>query len=163
MMKKKLILTKQKIRHGFRFISCLLAVALFDSCTKVADLDKSLIESSKKNTDAMRHWVDAYVKRDTATVGQAVVDSILVHAADGRHVWVTRQGLNQFLIETPKVSWVIEGIDYVGHSDGKDVVVVRGHEQRSYADGRVFDEHLAEFFAWKDGRIVEVTQYSRKP
>jgi ketosteroid isomerase-like protein len=31
------------------------------------------------------------------------------------------------------------------------------------ADGRVFDEHLAEFFAWKDGRIVEVTQYSRKP
>lgn len=111
----------------------------------------------------MVDWTDAYVKRDTATVGQAVVDSILVHAADGRHVWVTRQGLNQFLIETPKVSWEIEGIDYVGHSDGKDVVVVRGHEQRSYADGREFDEHLAEFFAWKDGRIVEVTQYSRKP
>jgi len=41
--------------------------------------------------------------------------------------------------------------------------VVRGHEQRSYADGRVFDEHLAEFFAWKDGRIVEVTQYRRTP
>ena len=111
----------------------------------------------------MERWTDAYVKRDTATVGQAVVDSILVHAADGRHVWVPRQGLNDFVTETPKVSWEIEGIDYVGHSDGKDVVVVRGHEQRSYADGRVFDEHLAEFFAWKNGRIVEVTQYSRKP
>ncbi|MFM6998274.1 MAG: hypothetical protein ACKOX0_03460 [Bacteroidota bacterium] len=111
----------------------------------------------------MYDWTDAYVKRDTATVGQAVVDSILVHAADGRHVWVTRQGLNQFLIETPKVSWEIEGIDYVGHSDGKDVVVVRGREQRRYADGRLFDEHLAEFFAWKGGRIVEVTQYRRTP
>jgi ketosteroid isomerase-like protein len=141
----------------------MLAVALFDSCTKGSDLDKSLIESSKINTDAMRHWVDAYVKRDTATVGQAVVDSILVHAADGRHVWVTRQGLNDFLIETPKISWEIQSIDFVEHADGKDVVVVRGHEQRSYEDGRVFDEHLAEFFTWKDGRIVEVTQYSRKP
>ena len=71
--------------------------------------------------------------------------------------------LGPCVIETPEFSWEIEGIDYVGHSDGKDVVVVRGHEQRSYADGRVFDEHLAEFFAWKGGRIVEVTQYSRKP
>jgi ketosteroid isomerase-like protein len=111
----------------------------------------------------MEVWTSAYVKRDTATVGQAVVDSILVHAVDGRHVWVTRQGLNQFLTETPEFSWDISSIDYVGHSDGKDVVVVRGQEKRSYADGRVFDEHLAEFFAWKGGRIVEVTQYSRKP
>ncbi len=111
----------------------------------------------------MELWTEAYVKRDTATVGHAVVDSILVHAADGRHVWVTRQGLNEFLIETPKISWDIQSIDYVGHSDGKDVVVVRGREQRSYEDGRVFDEHLAEFFAWKGGRIVEVTQYRRTP
>jgi ketosteroid isomerase-like protein len=96
-------------------------------------------------------------------VGQALVDSILVHAADGRHVWVTRQGLNAFLTETPEFSWDISSIDYVGHSDGKDVVVVRGQEKRSYADGRVFDEHLAEFFEWKDGRIVEVTQYRRTP
>jgi len=146
-----------------RFIAVSGAVALSLACSQPAREEVPLTSPEDELVMTMERWTDAYVKRDTATVGQAVVDSILVHAADGRHVWVTRQGLNQFLIETPKVSWEIEGIDYVGHSDGKDVVVVRGHEQRSYADGRVFDEHLAEFFAWKNGRIVEVTQYSRKP
>jgi ketosteroid isomerase-like protein len=146
-----------------RFIAVSGAVALSLACSQPASEEVPMTSPEDELVMKMEVWTDAYVKRDTATVGQAVVDSILVHAADGRHVWVTRQGLNQFLIETPKVSWEIEGIDYVGHSDGKDVVVVRGHEQRSYADGRVFDEHLAEFFAWKDGRIVEVTQYSRKP
>lgn len=136
---------------------------LWGACSQPSLEEVPMTSPEDELVMTMVDWTDAYVKRDTATVGQAVVDSILVHAADGRHVWVTRQGLNQFLIETPKVSWEIEGIDYVGHSDGKDVVVVRGHEQRSYADGREFDEHLAEFFAWKDGRIVEVTQYSRKP
>ncbi len=136
---------------------------LWGACSQPARDEVPMTSPEDELVMTMVDWTDAYVKRDTATVGQAVVDSILVHAADGRHVWVTRQGLNQFLIETPKVSWEIEGIDYVGHSDGKDVVVVRGHEQRSYEDGRVFDEHLAEFFAWKGERIVEVTQYSRKP
>lgn len=136
---------------------------LWGACSQPSLEEVPMTSPEDELVMTMVDWTEAYVKRDTATVGQAVVDSILVHAADGRHVWVTRQGLNQFLIETPKVSWEIEGIDYVGHSDGKDVVVVRGHEQRSYADGRKFDEHLAEFFAWKDGRIVEVTQYSRKP
>ena len=112
----------------------------------------------------MTAWVQAYNDRDTATVGKAVVDSILVHAADGRHVWVTRQGLNKFLIETPEFSWEPLSIEYAGSREGgKDVVVVQGHEQRRYPDGRVFDEYLAEFFEWKGGRIVEVTQYSRKP
>ena len=139
------------------------ALVLIPACSQPASEATPISSPEDELVMKMEAWTKAYVERDTATVGQAVVDSILVHAADGRHVWVTRQGLNQFLIETPKVSWKIEGIDYVGHSDGKDVVVVRGHEQRSYEDGRVFDEHLAEFFAWKDGRIVEVTQYSRKP
>ena len=139
------------------------ALIVASSCRLPALDDVPMTSPEDELVMKMEVWTDAYVKRDTATVGQAVVDSILVHAADGRHVWVTRQGLNEFLIETPEFSWEIEGIDYVGHSDGKDVVVVRGHEQRSYADGRVFDEHLAEFFAWKGGRIVEVTQYSRKP
>jgi len=146
-----------------RFIAVSGAVALSLACSQPAREEVPLTSPEDELVMTMERWTDAYVKRDTATVGQAVVDSILVHAADGRHVWVTRQGLNEFLIETPEFSWEIEGIDYVGHSDGKDVVVVRGHEQRSYADGRVFDEHLAEFFAWKGGRIVEVTQYSRKP
>jgi ketosteroid isomerase-like protein len=146
-----------------RFIAVSGAVALSLACSQPASEEVPMTSPEDELVMKMEVWTDAYVKRDTATVGQAVVDSILVHAADGRHVWVTRQGLNQFLTETPEFSWEIEGIDYVGHSDGKDVVVVRGHEQRSYADGRVFDEHLAEFFAWKGGRIVEVTQYSRKP
>jgi hypothetical protein len=112
----------------------------------------------------MSDWVQAYNDRDTATVGKAVVDSILVHAADGRHVWVTREGLNKFLTETPEFSWEPLHIEYAGSREGgKDVVVVQGHEQRTYPDGRVFDEYLAEFFEWKDGRIVEVTQYARKP
>ena len=146
-----------------RFIAVSGAFVLTTACSQPALEEVPMTSPEDELVMTMVDWTDAYVKRDTATVGQAVVDSILVHAADGRHVWVTRQGLNEFLTETPKVSWEIQGIDYVGHSDGKDVVVVRGHEQRSYADGRVFDEHLAEFFAWKDGRIVEVTQYSRKP
>jgi len=136
---------------------------LWGACSQPALEEVPMTSPEDELVMTMERWTDAYVKRDTATVGQAVVDSFLVHAADGRHVWVTRQGLNQFLTETPEFSWEIQGIDYVGHSDGKDVVVVRGQEQHSYADGRVFDEHLAEFFAWKDGRIVEVTQYSRKP
>ncbi|MEY4478014.1 MAG: hypothetical protein RL276_319 [Bacteroidota bacterium] len=142
---------------GFGAAFCLAA------CTQPAQEDVPMTSPKDELVVTMELWTEAYVKRDTATVGQAVVDSILVHAADGRHVWVTRQGLNQFLIETPKISWDIQSIDYVGHSDGKDVVVVRGREQRSYEDGRVFDEHLAEFFAWKGGRIVEVTQYRRTP
>jgi ketosteroid isomerase-like protein len=139
------------------------ALIVASSCRLPALDDVPMTSPEDELVMTMYDWTDAYVKRDTATVGQFVVDSILVHAADGRHVWVTRQGLNQFLTETPKVSWEIEGIDYVGHSDGKDVVVVRGREQRRYADGRLFDEHLAEFFAWKGGRIVEVTQYRRTP
>lgn len=135
--------------------------AALSSCTSTEPNEISSTNNELVST--MKNWTRAYVERDTATVGQAVIDSILVHAADGRHVWVTRQGLNDFLIETPEISWEIEGIDYVGHSGGKYVVVVRGHEQRSYEDGRVFDEYLAEFFAWENGRIVEVTQYSRKP
>ena len=142
---------------GFGAAFCLAA------CTQPAQEEVPKTSAEHELVVTMELWTEAYVKRDTATVGQAVVDSILVHAADGRHVWVTRQGLNQFLIETPKISWDIQSIDYVGHSDGKDVVVVRGREQRSYEDGRVFDEHLAEFFAWKGGRIVEVTQYRRTP
>lgn len=142
---------------GFGAAFCLAA------CTQPAQEDVPMTSPKDELVVTMELWTEAYVKRDTATVGQAVVDSILVHAADGRHVWVTRQGLNQFLIETPKISWDIQSIDYVGHSDGKDVVVVRGREQRSYEDGRVFDERLAEFFAWKGGRIVEVTQYRRTP
>ena len=142
---------------GFGAAFCLAA------CTQPAQEEVPITSPEHELVVTMELWTEAYVKRDTATVGQAVVDSILVHAADGRHVWVTRQGLNQFLIETPKISWDIQSIDYVGHSDGKDVVVVRGREQRSYEDGRVFDEHLAEFFAWKGGRIVEVTQYRRTP
>jgi len=156
-------MTSTRVIEAARFIAVSGAFVLTSACSQPAREEVPLTSPEDELVMTMERWTDAYVKRDTATVGQAVVDSILVHAADGRHVWVTRQGLNQFLIETPKVSWEIEGIDYVGHSDGKDVVVVRGHEQRSYADGRVFDEHLAEFFAWKDGRIVEVTQYSRKP
>jgi ketosteroid isomerase-like protein len=156
-------MTSTRVIDAARFIAVSGAFVLTTACSQPALEEVPMTSPEDELVMTMVDWTDAYVKRDTATVGQAVVDSILVHAADGRHVWVTRQGLNQFLIETPKVSWEIEGIDYVGHSDGKDVVVVRGHEQRSYADGRVFDEHLAEFFAWKDGRIVEVTQYSRKP
>jgi ketosteroid isomerase-like protein len=156
-------MTSTRVIDAARFIAVSGAFVLTTACSQPAREEVPVTSPEDELVMTMEDWTDAYVKRDTATVGQAVVDSILVHAADGRHVWVTRQGLNQFLLETPKVSWEIEGIDYVGHSDGKDVVVVRGHEQRSYADGRVFDEHLAEFFAWKGGRIVEVTQYSRKP
>jgi ketosteroid isomerase-like protein len=140
-----------------------LASALLMACTSAPDEAVPGTSPEDELVMKMEAWTSAYVERDTATVGQALVDSILVHAADGRHVWVTRQGLNAFLTETPEFSWDISSIDYVGHSDGKDVVVVRGQEKRSYADGRVFDEHLAEFFEWKDGRIVEVTQYRRTP
>jgi hypothetical protein len=140
-----------------------LASAVLMACTSAPDEAVPITSPEDELVMAMEDWTSAYVKRDTATVGRALVDSILVHAADGRHVWVTRQGLNAFLTETPEFSWDISSIDYVGHSDGKDVVVVRGQEKRSYADGRVFDEHLAEFFEWKDGRIVEVTQYRRTP
>jgi hypothetical protein len=139
------------------------ALVFIPACSGPASEDVPITSPEDELVMAMEDWTSAYVERDTATVGRAVVDSILVHAADGRHVWVTRQGLNAFLTETPEFSWDISSIDYVGHSDGKDVVVVRGQEKRSYADGRVFDEHLAEFFEWKDGRIVEVTQYRRKP
>jgi hypothetical protein len=139
------------------------ALVFIPACNQPASEAVPISSPGDELVMEMEVWTKAYVERDTATVGQAVVDSILVHAVDGRHVWVTRQGLNQFLTETPEFSWDISSIDYVGHSDGKDVVVVRGQEKRSYADGRVFDEHLAEFFAWKGGRIVEVTQYSRKP
>lgn len=140
-----------------------LASAVLMACTSASDEAVPVTSPEDELVMKMEAWTSAYVERDTATVGQAVVDSILVHAADGRHVWVTRQGLNAFLTETPEFSWDISSIDYVGHTDGKDVVVVRGQEKRSYADGRVFDEHLAEFFEWKDGRIVEVTQYRRTP
>ena len=156
-------MTSTRVIDAARFIAVSGAFVLTTACSQPASEEVPMTSPEDELVMKMEVWTDAYVKRDTATVGQAVVDSILVHAADGRHVWVTRQGLNEFLIETPEFSWEIEGIDYVGHADGKDVVVVRGHEQRSYADGRVFDEHLAEFFAWKNGRIVEVTQYSRKP
>jgi len=156
-------MTSTRVIYAARFIAVSGAFVLTTACSQPAREEVPVTSPEDELVMTMKRWTDAYVKRDTATVGQAVVDSILVHAADGRHVWVTRQGLNQFLTETPEFSWEIEGIDYVGHSDGKDVVVVRGHEQRRYADGRVFDEHLAEFFTWKDGRIVEVTQYSRKP
>jgi ketosteroid isomerase-like protein len=139
------------------------ALVFIPACSRPASEDVPITSPEDELVMKMEAWTNAYVERDTATVGQALVDSILVHAADGRHVWVTRQGLNAFLTETPEFSWDISSIDYVGHSDGKDVVVVRGQEKRSYADGRVFDEHLAEFFEWKDGRIVEVTQYRRTP
>lgn len=156
-------MTSTRLIDAARFIAVSGAFVLTSACSQPALEEVPLTSPEDELVMTMERWTDAYVKRDTATVGQAVVDSILVHAADGRHVWVTRQGLNKFLIETPEISWEIQNIDYVGHADGKDVVVVRGHEQRSYEDGRVFDEHLAEFFAWKGGRIVEVTQYSRKP
>ena len=156
-------MTSTRVIDAARFIAVSGAFVLTTACSQSAEESVPMTSPEDELVMTMVDWTDAYVKRDTATVGQAVVDSILVHATDGRHVWVTRQSLNEFLTETPEISWEIQGIDFVGHADGKDVVVVRGHEQRSYADGRVFDEHLAEFFAWKNGRIVEVTQYSRKP
>ena len=156
-------MTSTRVIDAARFIAVSGAFVLTTACSKPSLEEVPITSPEDELVMTMVDWTDAYVKRDTATVGHAVVDSILVHAADGRHVWVTRQGLNQFLIETPKISWDIQSIDYVGHSDGKDVVVVRGREQRSYEDGRVFDEHLAEFFAWKGGRIIEVTQYRRTP
>jgi hypothetical protein len=156
-------MTATYVFSAARFIAVSGALVLTSACSQPAQEEVPMTSPEDELVMKMSEWTRAYVGRDTATVGQAVVDSILVHAADGRHVWVTRQGLNEFLTETPEFSWDIEGIDYVGHSDGKDVVVVRGHEQRRYEDGRVFDEHLAEFFAWKGGRIVDVTQYSRKP
>ena len=156
-------MTYTSVLNAARLALACGALDLIPACNQPASEATPISSPEDELVMKMEVWTSAYVKRDTATVGQAVVDSILVHAADGRHVWVTRQGLNAFLTETPEFSWDISSIDYVGHSDGKDVVVVRGQEKRSYADGRVFDEHLAEFFAWKDGRIVEVTQYSRKP
>ena len=156
-------MTYTSVLNAARLALACGALVLIPACSQPASEATPISSPEDELVMKMEAWTKAYVERDTATVGQAVVDSILVHAANGRHVWVTRQGLNQFLTETPEFSWDISSIDYVGHSDGKDVVVVRGHEQRSYADGRVFDEHLAEFFAWKDGHIVEVTQYSRKP
>lgn len=156
-------MTFTRVLNAARLALACGALVFIPACNQPASEAVPISSPEDELVMKMEDWTSAYVKRDTATVGQAVVDSILVHAADGRHVWVTRQGLNQFLTETPEFSWDISSIDYVGHSDGKDVVVVRGQEKRSYADGRVFDEHLAEFFAWKGGRIVEVTQYSRKP
>ena len=156
-------MTYTSVLNAARLALACGALVLIPACNQPASEATPISSPEDELVMKMEVWTDAYVKRDTATVGKAVVDSILVHAADGRHVWVTRQGLNAFLTETPEFSWDISSIDYVGHSDGKDVVVVRGQEKRSYADGRVFDEHLAEFFAWKGGRIVEVTQYSRKP
>ena len=156
-------MTYTSVLNAARLALACGALVLIPACNQPASEATPISSPEDELVMKMEVWTSAYVKRDTATVGQAVVDSILVHAADGRHVWVTRQGLNAFLTETPEFSWDISSIDYVGHSDGKDVVVVRGQEKRSYADGRVFDEHLAEFFAWKGGRIVEVTQYSRKP
>ena len=155
-------MTYTSVLNAARLALACGALVLIPACNQPASEATPISSPEDELVMKMEVWTSAYVKRDTATVGQAVVDSILVHAADGRHVWVTRQGLNAFLTETPEFSWDISSIDYVGHSDGKDVVVVRGQEKRSYADGRVFDEHLAEFFAWKGGRIVEVTQYSRK-
>ena len=156
-------MTYTSVLNAARLALACGALVLIPACSQPASEATPISSPEDELVMKMEAWTKAYVERDTATVCQAVVDSILVHAANGHHVWVTRQGLNQFLTETPEFSWEIEGIYYVGHADGKDVVVVRGHEQRSYADGRVFDEHLAEFFAWKGGRIVEVTQYSRKP
>ena len=156
-------MTYTSVLNAVRLALACGALVFIPACNQPASEATPISSPEDELVMKMEAWTSAYVKRDTATVGQAVVDSILVHAADGRHVWVTRQGLNEFLTETPEFSWKIEGIDYLGHSDGKDVVVVRGQEKRGYADGRVFDEHLAEFFAWKGGRIVEVTQYSRKP
>lgn len=156
-------MTHTRVLKAARLAVACGALVFIPACSQPALDDAPITTPEDELVVKMQAWTKAYAKRDTATVGQAVVDSILVHAADGRHVWVTRQGLNQFLTETPEFSWDISSIDYVGHSDGKEVVVVRGQEKRSYADGRVFDEHLAEFFAWKAGRIVEVTQYSRKP
>ena len=156
-------MTYTSVLNAARLALACGALVLIPACNQPASEATPISSPEDELVMKMEVWTSAYVKRDTATVGQAVVDSILVHAADGRHVWVTRQGLNAFLTETPEFSWDISSIDYVGHSDGKDVVVVRGQEKRSYADGRVFDEYLAEFFAWKGGRIVEVTQYSRKP
>jgi len=156
-------MTYTSVLNAARLALAYGALVFIPACNQPASEATPISSPEDELVMKMEVWTDAYVKRDTATVGQAVVDSILVHAADGRHVWVTRQGLNAFLTETPEFSWDISSIDYVGHSDGMDVVVVRGQEKRSYADGRVFDEHLAEFFAWKGGRIVEVTQYSRKP
>jgi hypothetical protein len=141
-----------------------LVLLSLGACQSASEADVPLTSPEDELVATMTAWVQAYNDRDTATVGKAVVDSILVHAADGRHVWVTRQGLNKFLIETPEFSWEPLSIEYAGSREGgKDVVVVQGHEQRRYPDGRVFDEYLAEFFEWKGGRIVEVTQYSRKP
>lgn len=156
-------MTYTSVLNAARLALACGALVFISACNQPASEAVPISSPEDDLVMKMEVWTSAYVKRDTATVGQAVVDSILVHAVDGRHVWVTRQGLNAFLTETPDFSWDISSIDYVGHSDGKDVVVVRGQEKRSYADGRVFDEHLAEFFAWKGGRIVEVTQYSRKP
>ena len=156
-------MTYTSVLNAARLALTFGALVFIPACNQPASEATPISSPEDELVMKMEVWTSAYVKRDTATVGKAVVDSILVHAADGRHVWVTRQGLNAFLTETPEFSWDISSIDYVGHSDGKDVVVVRGQEKRSYADGRVFDEHLAEFFAWKGGRIVEVTQYSRKP
>jgi hypothetical protein len=146
------------------FFFGILVLRSLGSCQSAPEADVPITSPEDEIVMTMSDWVQAYNDRDTATVGKAVVDSILVHAADGRHVWVTRQGLNKFLIETPEFSWEPLHIEYAGSREGgKDVVVVQGHEQRTYPDGRVFDEYLAEFFEWKDGRIVEVTQYARKP
>ena len=141
-----------------------LALVFLGACQSDPETDVPMTSAEDELVNAMTNWVQAYNDRDTATVGAAVVDSILVHAADGRHVWVTRNGLNKFLIETPEFSWEPLHVEYAGYREGgREVVVVQGHEQRHYPDGRVFDEYLAEFFEWKGGRIVEVTQYARKP
>ena len=141
-----------------------LASAVLMACTSASDEAVPVTSPEDELVMTMTDWVQAYNDRDTATVGKAVVDSILVHAADGRHVWVTRDGLNKFLIETPEFSWEPLSIEYAGTREGgREVIALQGREKRKYPDGRVFDEILAEFFEWKDGRIVEVTQYSRKP
>lgn len=141
-----------------------LALVFLGACQSDPETDVPMTSAEDELVNAMTNWVQAYNDRDTATVGAAVVDSILVHAADGRHVWVTREGLNKFLIETPEFRWEPLHVEYAGYREGgREVVVVQGHEQRTYPDGRVFDEYLAEFFEWKGGRIVEVTQYARKP
>ena len=89
-------MTSTRVIDAARFIAVSGAFVLTTACSQPALEEVPVTLPEDELVMSMERWTDAYVKRDTATVGQAVVDSILVHAADGRHVWVTRQGLNQF-------------------------------------------------------------------
>ncbi|MFZ9778465.1 MAG: hypothetical protein ACO3CI_09105, partial [Schleiferiaceae bacterium] len=67
-----------------------LVLLSLGACQSAPEADVLVTSPEDELVATMTAWVQAYNDRDTATVGKAVVDSILVHAADGRHVWVTR-------------------------------------------------------------------------